>query len=81
MGGVGVHSLRLWLCFFFTFFIICHARPLILLSGNDLRLEGRSLTATLDDHNDPSANHGHDHRTRIVGGGSGKKNRGSPDAP
>lgn len=50
-------------------------------SGNDLRLEGRSLMATLDDYSDPSANHGHDPRTRIVGGGSGKKNRGSPDAP
>ncbi|CAL5353157.1 hypothetical protein ACSBR2_032588 [Camellia fascicularis] len=76
--GVGI---RLWLCLFFGFVIICCARNTISLSESKVAIvveamEGRSLRVNLNDYGEASANHGHDPRTR--GGGGGWKNHDYP---
>ncbi|XP_022732272.1 protein PSY3-like [Durio zibethinus] len=75
---------RLKLCFFilFTLAIFSSARNTISLSGVEivLAMEGRSLTASIEDYDEPTANCGHDPPSRARGrggNGCGHRSRGA----
>ncbi|KAL5995566.1 hypothetical protein ACLOJK_025630 [Asimina triloba] len=91
--GAAVHPIRWlwWSLFLGMAMAVCHARNHVSFSGKEeimlMGWPGRSLKAVgLDDYNDPTANQGHDPRTRVSpdpgsGSGSGRKSHSSPDAP
>ncbi|OMO84363.1 hypothetical protein CCACVL1_10856 [Corchorus capsularis] len=52
--------------------------PPSLSAGDEINVftEGRSLMASLEDYNEPTANRGHDPPSRSIGGGGGNGGRG-----
>ncbi|KAH7864069.1 hypothetical protein Vadar_025341 [Vaccinium darrowii] len=76
-------GLRLWLCLWFGFAMICYARNTISFSGEEAAvllktMEGRSLQVSLNDYREASANNGHDPRIRVGGNNGGQRSRDNP---
>ncbi|KAK9153966.1 hypothetical protein Sjap_001446 [Stephania japonica] len=74
-GGGKLVRVLFWWCFVLSLAsLCCSARhTTVSFSGNEIAMQGRSLMAVrTNDYNDPSANRGHDPRTR---GGVGGRNK------
>ncbi|KAJ0083732.1 hypothetical protein Patl1_31085 [Pistacia atlantica] len=71
-------KVRLCLCLLLAFAVLSSARNIISPSGNnnidEMVGDGRSLMAvSVNDYSEPSANRGHDPRSKGGGGGGGRK--------